>query len=223
LFLFLTSLSFDLHQNIIPLLESWETDAPQPISTLRIVTLGSDVPPADQHKFFKAILCYIDSKRQRLVEMGAQPQAMNSVRKLFIYQFLWKHLSGFNAAVPKAGSQFGQKDITQLQSLNRFLIECGVSKNDRVDVLLALPKIYPGKGNGVIGNFCKSWSSGGRKGMAWWANKDDFENRPKHCNDKLPIPIPWIGHLVCLACLYPKEPDDKFAVSKLEKNNGNTM
>ena len=199
------------------MLESWETNAPQPISTLRIVTLGSDVSPLDQQKFFKAILCFIDSKLKKLKEMGAQPQAMNSVRKMFIYQFLWKHIEGFTAAVPKAYFKFGPKDITQLQSLNRFLIECGVAKKDRIDVLLALPHIFPGKGNGVVGNFCKSWNRGGNAGMAWWANKEDFDNRPEAPGGKHPIPIPWIGHLVCLACLYPDEKDDKFAVSKLEK------
>ena len=154
-------------------------------------------------------------------KLGAQIQAMNSVRKMFIFQFLWKHHQGFTAAVPKASFKFGPKDITQLQSLNQFLIECGVSKKDRIDVLLVLPKIFPGKGNGVVGNFCKSWNLGGKKGMAWWANKQDFDNRPKAEVGGRSIPIPWIGHLVCLACLYPNEKDDKFSVSNLEKNPSN--
>jgi len=189
-------------------------------SKVEISELPEEPKPKEIYKFFRAILCFVEAKSHVLLEMGVPVHGLNKAKKMFIYQFIWKYLKGFDAKIAPGGmsfeAMFGTMDLPQLIKIDKMLVKCGVTRADRLEVLMKLPSKRPGKQNGVVGNFQKTWTEGKKKGVGWWATKDEYKNRPKNSSNK-PISVPWVGHVYCLATLYPDEPNGSFNLENLGK------
>lgn len=207
-----------MKKHVIPFLESLQTDNSKDMSDLCLPVLKQVASDDDKKKFFSAIMSFILKNEPFLKECGASLKTLGSWRRMFVAQFIYKKWMNLNEDLAKEKFSLGDTsagcpviDAELLRELNVFLHECLVPKKDRAVVLAELPQLHPGRGNGKAGNLCKGWEAAKKKGMAWYSTKEEYESAVE-----AGISAPWVGHLVCLACMYPQE--DKFQPEKLSQD-----
>lgn len=190
----------------MPALLSLSTDSPANMGGLNPPALSSKTSPEEMASFFNSILTFVDEQTKEMKSVHAR--SLKTARKMLIASFIWKYFQGFNAGIPvntlkfSDTSKFPVLTLEKLGSVNKFLIKCGLSKDERLTILEDFKHWAPGKGNGLIGNFLKNWSSGMSQGMGWYVGETDTFPTDQKGNK---ISIPWVGHFLSLVCLFPTE------------------
>ena len=191
-------------------MESLSTETPRNVGELHPPALNPGVLRDEQAQFFNIIWSFYNQNAQELKKFkSVDARSVNRVKWMLVAVFILKYKKGYDAGIPLREVKFSDEemfralDLQQLRDLDKFLCQCGLSKKDRVCVLTEFMGWKPGLSNGKVGKVLKDWNAGRIHGNKCWYVRGT-EVSPTYPGGR-EIKIPWVGHLISLFCLFPRD------------------